>query len=424
MRLNLGSGPQLLPGFVNVDRGCAPAEVAGADYKQGEAYPLEFTDLDEIRASHVLEHFSHTQVRDVLENWVGALKSGGLLRIAVPNFELIAERYLAGEEVNTLGYIMGGHVDENDKHGGLFDEDFLRAILEQSGLVEIQHWQSEVNTDGAAMDISLNLCGWKSFRPENWESLLPKPAEGLAVPKALPPIAFERGAIAAVIAMPRLAFTDNMFCAMNALTGTGITLEKMTGVFWGQKMTNLFLRHVDGSVKYILTLDYDTLFTRRDLFELYRLMEDHPEIDAVFPVQSRRNGDGAIFCLGNPDGVHSCEPRTVELSPEELARPTLQVTTGHFGLTFIRVESLKRMPHPWFSEVLDSEQRYGTGRLDADIAFWHRWKEAGNTLHMALRVVVGHMQQVVTWPGRRLTKQVHQYMPDYDDHGKPAGIWR
>lgn len=424
MRLNLGSGPNGLPGFVNIDASEEHVDVPGACYLQGAVFPLADTDVDEIRASHILEHFSHTQVCEVLENWVGALKPGGLLRVAVPNFELIADRYLSGEEVNTLGYIMGGHVDENDKHGCLFDEDFLRAVLEQAGLVEIQHWQSEVSNDGAAMDISLNLCGWKGFRPENWEALLPKPAAGLPTSKALAPISFERGTISAVIAMPRLAFTDNMFCAMNAITGCGISLERMTGVFWGQKMTNLFLRHLDDGTKYILTLDYDTLFTRRDVFDLYRLMEDNPEIDAVFPVQSRRNGDGAIFCIGNPDGVHSCEPRTVELAPEDLARPTLQVTTGHFGLTFIRVDSLRKMPHPWFSEVLDGEQRYGPGRLDADIAFWHRWKDAGNTVHMALRVVVGHTQQVVTWPGRRLTKQVHQYMPDYDDHGKPAGIWR
>ena len=64
-------------------------------------FPLPYADgsVDVIRASHVLEHFPHRQIvgRHQAE-WVRALKPGGVLQIAVPDFKVIAERYLAGEQ--------------------------------------------------------------------------------------------------------------------------------------------------------------------------------------------------------------------------------------------------------------------------------------------------------------------------------------
>ena len=78
VRLNLGSGRTPIPGWTNVDI------KAG-----GSAYPLtQYADgsVDEIRASHILEHFSHHEVALVLREWVRVLKRGGKLYIAVPDF--------------------------------------------------------------------------------------------------------------------------------------------------------------------------------------------------------------------------------------------------------------------------------------------------------------------------------------------------
>ena len=123
--LDLGAGDNPVPGSISVDR------------KNGqEVYPLNYEDnsVDEIRASHVLEHFSHTEVSDVINHWVSKLIPGGRLRIAVPNFEYIAREYLAGSPVNVQGYLMGGHIDENDKHGCAFDPEVLTEPLLASGL--------------------------------------------------------------------------------------------------------------------------------------------------------------------------------------------------------------------------------------------------------------------------------------------------
>ena len=74
LKLNIGAGGVVIPGYTAIDR------------KTGqEAYPLAYPDnsVSEIRASHVLEHFSFKGVVDVLADWVRVLQPGGIVRIGV-----------------------------------------------------------------------------------------------------------------------------------------------------------------------------------------------------------------------------------------------------------------------------------------------------------------------------------------------------
>lgn len=50
-------------------------------------------EVSEIYASHILEHFSHTETLKVLKEWRRTLKKGGKCYIAVPDFECIARLY-------------------------------------------------------------------------------------------------------------------------------------------------------------------------------------------------------------------------------------------------------------------------------------------------------------------------------------------
>src|ERR1700704_6233401 len=88
IKLDLGAGQILRPGFIPM----------GRDHGS-EIYPLPHADqtVDEIVASHVLEHVPHREVAAVLRDWVRALKKGGKIRIAVPDFKTIAEDYLTGK---------------------------------------------------------------------------------------------------------------------------------------------------------------------------------------------------------------------------------------------------------------------------------------------------------------------------------------
>jgi len=162
LKLNIGSGDRvIMKGYVNVDAHWGDA-----------AYPLEYGDgtVDEVYASHILEHFPHGQVASVLRDWARALKPGGVLKIAVPDFKWIATTYLDIQAGRCAGvgappvaaYLMGGQVDEHDFHKAIFDEPTLRHLLAEAGLTNIEPWVSEVN-DCASMAVSLNLMGRKAY---------------------------------------------------------------------------------------------------------------------------------------------------------------------------------------------------------------------------------------------------------------------
>ena len=65
-RLNIGCGNLPIDDWENIDRKLG-----------GEAYPLKSNDgqpypdasFDEVRASHVLEHFSHQEAANVVAEW-------------------------------------------------------------------------------------------------------------------------------------------------------------------------------------------------------------------------------------------------------------------------------------------------------------------------------------------------------------------
>ena len=406
LRLNLGAGAVPLDGYENLDRATGQ-----------EVYPLPYADgsAEMIRASHVLEHFSHRETMKVLAEWVRVLEPGGWLRVAVPDFDRIIECYESGGQYPIEGWLMGGHVDANDHHGAIFAEEPLAHALQIAGLVEVRRWESDA-PDCSSLPISLNIEGRKPLPGEDFRPVAPEP-DPAPVQVERPP----KGAIQAVMTLPRLAFTDNMFSALQALVPLGIGLERSTGVFWGQCLTKLIERKIADDARYVLTLDYDTVFTAADVLELYRLLETRPEIDAVCAFQWRRDKTSPLFTMERAD---SCDqPREIHVPFDHLRAEAMRLRTGHFGLTLFRAAAFADVERPWFHSVPGTDGRWDDKRMDEDIAFWHRWAEAGKTLYQANRCAVGHLQLVVTWPGRMMTAH-HQYVPDWTEHGKPAEAWR
>ena len=173
-------------------------------------------------------------------------------------------------------------------------------------------------------------------------------------------------------------------------------------------------QQIEHGSKYIITCDYDTIFTASDVIELYRLMESLPNADAICALQSKRgNSQHALF------GIHG-----VEYTPAyNFERHIFPVSTGHFGLTIFRMESLKSLPKPWMNSKPNDSGVWDDGKIDADIDFWNNWRGAGKTLFLAPRVIVGHLQEVITWPDKEM-KPIHQSTGDYDKGGMPPEILR
>jgi len=398
VKLNLGCGDVVPEGYTNIDR------------KLGlEAYPLTCEDnsVDEIRASHILEHFGHHKLREVLLNWVSKLKPGGVLKIAVPDYADVSRRYLSGEKINTQLYICGGQLDDDDYHKSIFDKASLSAILDSVGLKDIKHWESEVR-DCAVLPISLNLQGTK------------RPAV-IVSQEEVDQCLNECRKLGAVMSMPRLTFADNMHTAARVFYELQIALTRGTGAFWGQVLTNMIEEHIESGAELIFTLDYDTWFTRDHAVRLLQLMAENPDVDAIIPVQSKRQGDEPLIGMRDKDGnvleridrkVFDCE-----LTP---------VGTGHFGLTLFRASALKKLKKPWFWAQPGPDGRWQEGRQDADIYFWNQFFEQGFKAVQANKVVIGHMQLMCTFPDTAENgfKPIHLHMGEIEkgkipEHCKP-----
>jgi len=383
LKLNLGAGNVPLEGFVIIDR------------KMGqEVYPLKYEDgsVDEIYASHILEHFGHRQVFDVLQNWVNKLKIGGLLKIAVPDLRNISERYLQGERLNVSGYLFGGQVDEDDYHKCCFDRETLTQLMDAAGLENINDWESEIE-DAAALPISLNLQGTKAEKTKEET---------------------RKAKMAAVMSMPRLCFTANMFSAMRAFLPFGVDLHRFEGVFWGQGLTRLIEKHLNDGTDFIYTVDYDTWFVKEHVKKLGQLMADNPDVDAMFPVQTGRNSDLPLAGMRDLDS----NPRT-KVNISEFQKPLTVMDTGHFGLTIFRISSFAKLKKPWLLPVPDSTGGWGKGRKDEDIYFWNNFNESGCKVCMANEVYVGHLQQLCTFPGlaKNNWKPIHMYLDKLEGEG-------
>lgn len=208
--------------------------------------------------------------------------------------------------------------------------------------------------------------------------------------------------VMAALSMPRICFSD-MMMAVLALPSMNIDVRKASGAFWEQSLSQLLYYATEHDYDYVLTVDYDSIFKPVDVFYMIKMMTEMPDAAAIFPLQYRR-GVGQLI-LSRADGNYA---PTVE----DFAHPLVPAVIGHFGCTVIRVESLRKLPHPWLHSRPNAEGRWDAGKKDADILFWEKIKDAGMKVYCATRCVIGHVQEVVTWPGEDL-RPYHQYIGDY-----------
>ena len=410
MKLNIGAGPTEIEGFTPIDR-CYGDE-AWPVARNG--VPIESNSVDEIRASHILEHFAFKDVPTVLRNWIDVLKPGGRIRVSVPDFDRILE--LRGkDDRHWYRYLFGGQVDENDFHKSMFTEEIFRHHLEGAGLVNVVPWESD-NTDTAAHPCSVN---YEGIKPDGWTNEPPQTAVDVK--------------ISAIMSLPRLGLNASRGRIEETLRPFHIPLRAFTGAFWGHQLQNA-LEDTINEVDWFLTFDYDTMCTPEMLSQLMVIFGQNPHIDALAAMQCRRHGDTPLLTI---KGV-----KEVKTS----AAP-LKVDTAHFGMTLIRTDALRKIPLPWFweiprangtwredteapsgvpvderlSKVVELYSDYfeaGKHHLDPDIFFWKRWAEAGNTLYVAPNVRIGHLEEIVAFHDADM-KPVHMWAHKWLEKFKP-----
>lgn len=87
-RINIGCGQRKYKGYVTID-----IEPKNAPDICGDFRTMNFSNLDEIRAEHILEHFSRDEGIQVLRQWHGWLRESGTLIIETPDFEEICKNF-------------------------------------------------------------------------------------------------------------------------------------------------------------------------------------------------------------------------------------------------------------------------------------------------------------------------------------------
>ena len=153
MKVEIGAGEKPHPDYdIHVDLLPLPdIEVIS----RVDRLPFRTASLDGLRANHVLEHQSYELLEPTVAERARVLRPGARLDIGVPDARSIAEQWVRGEidtaEANY--WILGGHSDRAahkgvdargvplwiwNAHHTMFDEPWLRQLVEGSGFVDVE----------------------------------------------------------------------------------------------------------------------------------------------------------------------------------------------------------------------------------------------------------------------------------------------
>lgn len=151
LNLHLGCGDRLLKSteevrWVNIDL-VRPANAdysINPDFEVGDITKVEYVDnsIDSIYCCHALDHLSRNKEVDMaLSEWYRVLKPGGILRVAVSDFDKVVKMYNEGLDLERLwGHIVGGHKSSFDRHGAVFNFVVLRRYLEKHKFINIRRY--------------------------------------------------------------------------------------------------------------------------------------------------------------------------------------------------------------------------------------------------------------------------------------------
>lgn len=148
IKLNLGCGERYIPGFVHIDIRKLPHVDYVASVDKLDMFKDNSVDL--IYACHLLDHFRRNQVEDVLREWHRVLKSGGILRLAVSDFEKLVEVYLKYRDLKLiLGPLVGRQDYPENTHYTAFDYSTLAEVLKKVGFKNIYRydWRKTIHKD-------------------------------------------------------------------------------------------------------------------------------------------------------------------------------------------------------------------------------------------------------------------------------------
>jgi len=153
IKLHLGCGNKYIPGFIHIDA----IKYNHVDYICNVDNLSIFTDetVDLIYNCHVLEHFHRNKTLKVLIEWYRVLKKGGVLRVAVPDFEKLSDLYHKTKDLSlVIGPIMGRQSYLYNIHYNLFDFETLKKVLFQAEFKKVKKYDWRLTEHSSIDDYS------------------------------------------------------------------------------------------------------------------------------------------------------------------------------------------------------------------------------------------------------------------------------
>ena len=137
MKLNLGCGPDIKEGYLNIDTCPINDDVLKQDIGN-----LEFAEnsVDEIYAKDIIEHMSLSDFEKSVKNWSKICKTGAKLFIQTICWDSIIRAYYANVwSLETVIYMLfagknwvDGIERQEDFHKSVYSDSLIRRILEEN----------------------------------------------------------------------------------------------------------------------------------------------------------------------------------------------------------------------------------------------------------------------------------------------------
>ena len=152
IRIHLGCGKRNIPGFIHVDL----AKFPHIDYQHRiDRLPMFKTgSADLIYCSHAFEYFDRDEAKAVLQEWRRVLKKGGVLRLAVPDFDALVRVYKKyGKIQKIIGPLYGRWLIPGTKkiiyHKTVYNFHDLKELLEKQGFTKVHRydWWKTIHKD-------------------------------------------------------------------------------------------------------------------------------------------------------------------------------------------------------------------------------------------------------------------------------------
>ena len=108
---------------------------------------FEDNSIDEIYASHVVEHVAQKKVETTLKGIHRVLKDSGKFYVSVPDMDILCKIYLDPKappkvKFHTMRMMFGGQIDDFDYHYFGWNFQFMNEFLLKSGFKKIERVKS------------------------------------------------------------------------------------------------------------------------------------------------------------------------------------------------------------------------------------------------------------------------------------------